>query len=170
MGVDPTVSQCEIGSVTQLSYGSRFQPGEGPSRGLLRDYKPSDGTFWSPTAHHFALNCGNQSSFEFHRVEQWCCIAEYYHKILTTLIALTFVIMLWSSVLCCPTLSTTGLNFLPFKNILILPPNSKNVPPCIWLLITHSECIPQTITAATQKLFSQHFNNENYPEASKNDL
>ena len=26
---------------------SRFQPGEGPSRGLLRDYEPSDGTFWS---------------------------------------------------------------------------------------------------------------------------
>ena len=23
----------------------RFQPGEGPSRGLLRDYEPSDGTF-----------------------------------------------------------------------------------------------------------------------------
>ena len=26
---------------------SRFQPGEGPSRGLLRDYEPSDGTFSS---------------------------------------------------------------------------------------------------------------------------
>ena len=25
-----------------LSGSSRFQPGEGPSRGLLRDYKPSD--------------------------------------------------------------------------------------------------------------------------------
>ena len=25
-------------------WGSRFQPGEGPSRGLLRDYEPSDGT------------------------------------------------------------------------------------------------------------------------------
>ena len=32
--------KCESGS-------SRFQPGEGPSRGLLRDYEPSDGTFWS---------------------------------------------------------------------------------------------------------------------------
>ena len=30
--------KCESGS-------SRFQPGEGPSRGLLRDYEPSDGTF-----------------------------------------------------------------------------------------------------------------------------
>ena len=26
---------------------SRFQPGEGPSRGLLRDYEPSDGPFSS---------------------------------------------------------------------------------------------------------------------------
>ena len=26
-----------------------FQPGEGPSRGLLRDYEPSDGPFWSTT-------------------------------------------------------------------------------------------------------------------------
>ena len=26
---------------------SPFQPGEGPSRGLLRDYEPSDGTFSS---------------------------------------------------------------------------------------------------------------------------
>ena len=34
--------KCESGS-------SRFQPGEGPSRGLLRDYEPSDGTFWSTT-------------------------------------------------------------------------------------------------------------------------
>ena len=32
--------KCESGS-------SRFQPGEGPSRGLLRDYEPSDGLFWS---------------------------------------------------------------------------------------------------------------------------
>ena len=29
------------------SGSSRFQPGEGPSRGLPRDYEPSDGTFWS---------------------------------------------------------------------------------------------------------------------------
>ena len=29
------------------SGSSRFQPGEGPSRGLLIDYEPSDGTFWS---------------------------------------------------------------------------------------------------------------------------
>ena len=28
---------------------SRFQLGEGPSRGLLRDYEPSDGSFWSTT-------------------------------------------------------------------------------------------------------------------------
>ena len=28
---------------------SRFQPGEGPSRGLLRDYEPSDGTFRGTT-------------------------------------------------------------------------------------------------------------------------
>ena len=26
---------------------SRCQPGEGPSRGLLHDYEPSDGPFWS---------------------------------------------------------------------------------------------------------------------------
>ena len=26
-----------------------FQPREGPSRGLLRDYEPLDGTFWSTT-------------------------------------------------------------------------------------------------------------------------
>ena len=32
------ILKCENGS-------SRFQPGEGPSRGLLRDYEPSDGTF-----------------------------------------------------------------------------------------------------------------------------
>ena len=29
------------------STSRRFQPGEGPSRGLLRDYEPSDGTFSS---------------------------------------------------------------------------------------------------------------------------
>ena len=34
MGSTP-VLKCESGS-------SRFQPGEGPSRGLLRDYEPSD--------------------------------------------------------------------------------------------------------------------------------
>ena len=28
-----------------VSGSSRFQPGEGHSRGLLRDYEPSDGTF-----------------------------------------------------------------------------------------------------------------------------
>ena len=32
-------------------FSSRFQPGEGPSRGLLRDYEPSDGTFSSTTGH-----------------------------------------------------------------------------------------------------------------------
>ena len=36
--------KCESGS-------SRFQPGEGPSRGLLRDYEHSDGTFSSTTGH-----------------------------------------------------------------------------------------------------------------------
>ena len=36
------LSKCESGS-------SHFQPGEGPSRGLLRDYEPSDGTFSSTT-------------------------------------------------------------------------------------------------------------------------
>ena len=52
MGVDPTVSQCEIGSGS-----SRFQPGEGPSRGLLRAYEPSDGTFLSTTADRCSLPC-----------------------------------------------------------------------------------------------------------------
>ena len=43
MGIDPMVSRHEIGSPTQLSWGTGgyktlcFQPGEGPSRGLLRD-------------------------------------------------------------------------------------------------------------------------------------
>ena len=32
------------------SGSSRFQPGEGFSRGLLRDYEHSDGPFWSTTA------------------------------------------------------------------------------------------------------------------------
>ena len=32
-------------------YANRFQPGEGPSRGLLRDYEPSDGTFSSTSLH-----------------------------------------------------------------------------------------------------------------------
>ena len=36
-----------IASRTQLKGSSRFQPGEGPSRGLLCDFEPSDGTFWS---------------------------------------------------------------------------------------------------------------------------
>ena len=38
--------KCESGS-------SRFQPGEGPSRGPLRDYEPSDsdGAFWSTNSH-----------------------------------------------------------------------------------------------------------------------
>ena len=31
---------------------SRFQPGEGPSRGLLRDYEPSDGPFLSTNVTH----------------------------------------------------------------------------------------------------------------------
>ena len=34
----------------------RFQPGEGPSRGLLRDYEPSDGTFWSTSGHRQPRN------------------------------------------------------------------------------------------------------------------
>ena len=33
-----------------LKCESRFQPGEGPSRGPLRDYEPSDGFFWSTTS------------------------------------------------------------------------------------------------------------------------
>ena len=37
--------KCESGS-------SCFQPGEGPIRGLLRDYEPSDGTFSSTSKHH----------------------------------------------------------------------------------------------------------------------
>ena len=37
--------KCESGS-------SRFQPGEGPSRGLLRDYEPSDGTVSSTSIYH----------------------------------------------------------------------------------------------------------------------
>ena len=36
MGVDPTVSRCEIAIIIR-----RFQPGEGTSRGFLCDYNPS---------------------------------------------------------------------------------------------------------------------------------
>ena len=39
MGADPTVSRREIGMPMQRSGLVRFQPGEGPSRGLLRDCK-----------------------------------------------------------------------------------------------------------------------------------
>ena len=42
--------KCESGS-------SRIQPGEGPSRGLLRDYEPSDGTFSSTTEWCVSQNC-----------------------------------------------------------------------------------------------------------------
>ena len=35
--------KCESGS-------SHFQPGEGPSRGLLRDYEPSDGPLFEALA------------------------------------------------------------------------------------------------------------------------
>ena len=52
MDVDPNVSRFEAGpvggfvSIDKCESGSScFQPGEGPSRGLLRDYEPSDGTF-----------------------------------------------------------------------------------------------------------------------------
>ena len=42
-GVDPAVSKHEIGTLVQLSVGTgssrRFQPGEGPNRGLLCDCK-----------------------------------------------------------------------------------------------------------------------------------
>ena len=38
------VSSASKSSIRE-SGSSRFQPGEGPSRGLLRDYEPSDGTF-----------------------------------------------------------------------------------------------------------------------------
>ena len=37
--------KCESGS-------SRFQPGEGPSRGLLRAYEPPDGTFSSTSGYN----------------------------------------------------------------------------------------------------------------------
>ena len=36
-----------------------FQPGEDPSRGLLRDYEPSDGAFWS-TSSHLARSLGSE--------------------------------------------------------------------------------------------------------------
>ena len=45
------VSQCEIGPQCNYHKGragwlaKRFQPGEGPGRGLLCDYEPSDGPF-----------------------------------------------------------------------------------------------------------------------------
>ena len=49
MTPDPTVSRREIGTPTGwfafaqcIVSSKRFQPGEGPSRGLLRDYDPSD--------------------------------------------------------------------------------------------------------------------------------
>ena len=46
MGVDPTVSQREIGSATQKSKGTgglvSIVSYSRPSRGLLRDYEPSD--------------------------------------------------------------------------------------------------------------------------------
>ena len=38
----------------------RFQPGESPSRGLLRDYEPSDGSFSSSTTEHHTLYLGPQ--------------------------------------------------------------------------------------------------------------
>ena len=37
------------------SASRRFQPGEGPSIGLLRDYKPLDGTFSSTNANAVLL-------------------------------------------------------------------------------------------------------------------
>ena len=35
------------------SASGRFKPGEGPSRGLLRDYEPSDATFWSTNGNRY---------------------------------------------------------------------------------------------------------------------
>ena len=46
--------KCESGS-------SRFQPGEGHSRGLLRAYEPSDGTFSSTTAHTSPPTCAHRT-------------------------------------------------------------------------------------------------------------
>ena len=49
---------CKLLNVHFLWYcpgSSRFQPGEGPSRGLLRDYEPSDGTFSSTSPHSVLL-------------------------------------------------------------------------------------------------------------------
>ena len=40
------------------SGSSRFQPGEGPSRGLLRDYEPSDGTFEALVISCLESGCG----------------------------------------------------------------------------------------------------------------
>ena len=54
--------KCESGS-------RRFQPGEGPSRGLLRDYETSDGPFLKhystpvPVADKSRLKCGPSSAF-----------------------------------------------------------------------------------------------------------
>ena len=53
-----------------LKYG-HFQPGEGPNRGLLRDYEPSDGTFSSTNAHQLA---GCQDSVKDVSVWIWVSI------------------------------------------------------------------------------------------------
>ena len=51
-----------------MSY-SRFQPGEGPSRGLLRDYEPSDAPFSSSSPHGIHVR-GVQGLPEAHQAEQ----------------------------------------------------------------------------------------------------
>ena len=49
----PLPDICGMGRrIYRDSSSSCFQPGEGPSRGLLRDYEPSDGTFSSTSHHH----------------------------------------------------------------------------------------------------------------------
>ena len=49
----------------QHPFSSRFQPGEGPSSGLLCDYEPSDGPFSSSSLHYlgpFAPSSGKTNS------------------------------------------------------------------------------------------------------------
>ena len=50
-GLVSIVSHSRPSLMKHESGSSRFQPGEGPSRGLLRDYEPSDGPFWSTSPH-----------------------------------------------------------------------------------------------------------------------
>ena len=54
---------------------SRFQPGEGPSRGLLRDYEPSDGTF-SSTRKEFDIQYSVAVSAESAKKARGLCSLE----------------------------------------------------------------------------------------------